>query len=99
MTMLDIVHIDGFKVSFNLDHVTTIVSRLDIFLSLARDLCSTAQQLVCIRESSIQNSGQTVFIISLKIAMLHHLGSIHHWLFDRISHLLLPLDQSSTEMY
>ena len=48
----------------NRNHVTTIVSQIEVLLSFARDLCSTAQHLVCIRESSIQRSEQTVFIVS-----------------------------------
>ena len=38
----------------NRDHVNTIVSQIEILLSFARDLCSTAQHFVYIRESFIQ---------------------------------------------
>ena len=34
----------------------------------------------------------------LETAQLHHQESIHHWLFDRIFHLLLHLDRSSMGM-
>ena len=59
------------KFAVNRNHVTTIVSQIEVLLSFVRDLCCTAQ----------------------------HLVSIHHWLFDRILHLLLILDQRSMEMY
>ena len=57
-----------------------------------------AQHLVYLRESSTQRSEQTVFHRILEIAKLHHQQSIHHWRSDRIFHLLLFLDQSSTSM-
>ena len=82
----------------NRNHVTTVMSQAEILSSIARDLGSAARHFVCTNESSIQRSEQTVFIISFETAKLHHLGSIHHWLFDRISHLLLHLGQSSMGM-
>ena len=82
----------------NRDHVPTIVSQLEILSSLARGLCSAAQHLVYINESAVQKSEQTLFHRLLGTAKLHHLESIHHWLFDRIFHLLLHRGESSMGM-
>ena len=49
------------------DHVSTVMSQIQILSSFARDLCSAAQHLVCTSESSVQRSEQTVFIVSLKL--------------------------------
>ena len=49
------------------NHVTTSLSQVEILLFFARDLCSTAQHLVCIHESSIQRSDQPVFIVSFNL--------------------------------
>ena len=45
----------------NWDHVTIVMSQIEILSSFARDLCSTAQHLVHTSESSVQRSEQTVF--------------------------------------
>ena len=58
----------------NRNHVNTIVSHIEVLLFFARDLCSTAQHLVYIRESSIQRSEQSIFDRILGIAKLF--GSI-----------------------
>ena len=50
----------------NRNHETTIWSQIEVLLFFARDLCSAAQHLVCIRESSIPRSGQAIFIASFK---------------------------------
>ena len=51
----------------NRNHVTTVMSQVEILSSFARDLCSAAQHFVCTSESSIQRSEQTVFIVSLRL--------------------------------
>ena len=64
----------------NGNHVTTVMSQIEIFSSFARDLCSTAQP-------SVQRSKQTVFIVTLDIAKVHHQICIRHWLFGTTLHL------------
>ena len=71
------------------------MSHKEVLLFFARDpcSCSAAQHFVCIRESPIQRSGQTTFIVSLEIDKLHHLGSSRGNF-----QLLFLLDQSSMGM-
>ena len=51
----------------NLNHVTTVMSQVEIVSSFARDFCSAGQHFVYTSESSFQRSEQTVFIVSLKL--------------------------------
>ena len=51
----------------NRNHVSTIMSEVEILSSFARDLCSTAQNFVLSGESSIQRSEQSVFVVSLEL--------------------------------
>ena len=86
----------------NRNHVTTIVSQIEVLLFLARDLGSSwcwcwcrcpriaTQHLVCIRGSSNSGIWANHCHRILDIAKLRHLGSSH-----RNFHLSLPLDQSS----
>ena len=62
----------------------------------ARDLCNTTQHFVYTRESSVHRSEQTVFVAQVTLPCSKHQESIHHWLSDRIFHLQLHLNQSST---
>ena len=55
----------NFAVSLN--HVTTIMSEVEILSPFARNLCSTAQHFVYTGESSIQRSELSVFIVFLKL--------------------------------
>ena len=66
--------------------------QIEILSSFARDFSSTAQHFVCISESLDQRSTQTAFIVTLELPSSH----IHHWLFDRIFHLLLHGTKSKT---
>ena len=50
----------------NRNHVSTIVSEVEILSSFARDLCNAPQQFVYSSESSIQRSEQSVFVVSLE---------------------------------
>ena len=49
------------------NHVTTVMSEVEILSSFARDLSNTAQRFVYTNESSIKRSEQSVFILSLKL--------------------------------
>ena len=80
------------------NHVSTVVSEVEILSSFARHLCSTAQNFVHSSEPSFQRSEQSVFVNILGITKLHRQGSIHHWQYDRIFHLMVLLDQSSMWM-
>ena len=51
----------------NRDHVTTIMSQINILSSFARGLCSATHNFVYTRESSVQRSEETVFVVSLKL--------------------------------
>ena len=51
----------------NRNHLTTVMSEIEILSSFARDLCSTTQHFVCTSESSIQRSEQTVLTVSVKL--------------------------------
>ena len=50
----------------NRNHVTTIMSQIEILSSFARDLCSTAQYFMHSNKSSVEGSKQSVFIAILK---------------------------------
>ena len=82
----------------NRNHVSTIMSEVEILSSFARDLCSTAQHF-CVHQWLFHSE---IWAIRsrriLGIAKLHHRESIHHWQSDKIFHLLLLLDQSSIGM-
>ena len=51
----------------NRNHVSTVVSQVEILSSFARDLCSTAQNFVHSSESSFQRTEQSVFVIYLEL--------------------------------
>ena len=51
----------------NKNHVSTVMSEVEILSSFARDFCSSAQHFVYTSEPSIQRSEQSVFVISLKL--------------------------------
>ena len=51
----------------NENHLSTVMSELEILSSFARDLCSTAQNLVYTSESSVHRSTQTFFIVTLQL--------------------------------
>ena len=51
----------------NRNHVTTIMSELEMHSTFANDLCSTAQHFVYISESSVQRPEQSVFVVSLEL--------------------------------
>ena len=56
------------NVAVNRNHVSTIMSEVEILSSFARDLCSTAQNFVYTSECSIQRSEQSVFVVSLELS-------------------------------
>ena len=49
----------------NRNHVSTVMSEVEILSSFARDFCSTAQHFMYTSKSSIQRSEQSVFVLSL----------------------------------
>ena len=49
------------------NHVSTVMSEVEILSSFARDLCSTAKNFVYTGKSSIQRSEQSVFVVSLEL--------------------------------
>ena len=51
----------------NRNHVTTVVSKVEILSSFVRDFRSSAQNFVCTSESSIHGSEQSVLIVSLEL--------------------------------
>ena len=51
----------------NRDHVSTIMSEIEILSSHASDLCRTAQNFVYNRKSSSQRSEQSVFVVSMEV--------------------------------
>ena len=51
----------------NRNHVTTVMSQVEILSSFASDLCSGAHHFVCTSESSIQRSEQSAFVVPLKL--------------------------------
>ena len=53
--------------ALNTNHVSTVVSEVEILSSFARDLCSTAQNFVHSSESSVQRSEQSVSVVSLEL--------------------------------
>ena len=53
----------------NRNHLSTVMSEVEILSSFARNFCRTAQNFVHSRDSSVQRSEQSVFIVSKK---LHH---------------------------
>ena len=53
--------------ALNRNHVSSVMSEVEILSSFARDLCSTAGHFVCTSESSIQRSEQSVFTVSMKL--------------------------------
>ena len=55
----------NFTVNWN--HVTTVMSKVEILSSFVRDFRSTAQNFVCTSESSIHGSEQSVLIVSLEL--------------------------------
>ena len=75
----------------NRDHVTTVMSQVEILSSFARDLRSAAPHFVYTSESSIQRSEQSVFVVSIwnPFTTGSPIESFH---------LLLHLDQSSMGM-
>ena len=48
------------------NHVSTIVSEVEILSSFARDFCRTAQNFVSFSESSVQRSEQSIFVVSME---------------------------------
>ena len=61
--------IPHFLTNFAVDrnHVSTIMSEVEILSSHASDLCRTAQNFVCTSKSSIQRSEQSVSVVSWEL--------------------------------
>ena len=55
------------KFAVNRNHVSSVMSEVEILSSFARDLYSTAQNIVYTNESSIQRSEQSISVASLKL--------------------------------
>ena len=51
----------------NKNHVSTVMSELEILSSFARDFCRTAQNFVYSSESPVQRSEQSIFVVSLEL--------------------------------
>ena len=51
----------------NRNHVSTVMSEVEIMSSFARDFHRTAQNFVYTSESSIQGSEQSIFVVSLEV--------------------------------
>ena len=81
----------------NRNHVTTVVSQIEVLLSL-HAISATLHNTWCASMSFHSEIWANRFHRMLVIAKLHHQESIHHWKSDRIFHLLLLLDKSSMGM-
>ena len=52
----------------NTNHISTVMSEVEILSSFARDFCRTTQNFVNTNESSIQRSEQSVSVVSLELS-------------------------------
>ena len=64
---LEVVSHSLTNFSVNRDHVSIVVSQVEILSSHASNLCSTTQHLVYASESSVQRSKRPVFVVSFEL--------------------------------